>query len=158
MAQRLLIGLDDIRLSFGGKPLFEDLRVHILEGDRVCLVGKNGAGKTTLMRLITGDLELDGGTRFAMPGTTVGYLAQQVPFNPKDTVHDFVLSGLPLEDRNEQKHHLADIVIEPLDLIPDAIMNTLSGGQLRRAALARALIAEPDVLLLDEPTNHLRQP
>lgn len=155
MAERVLISLDDISVKFGGKPLFEGLRMHICEGDKICLVGKNGAGKTTLMRLIMEDLELDGGQRFAMPGITIGYLAQNVAHKASDSVHEFVMSGLPDEEQTEGKHHLADKVIEPLDLQIDALMGTLSGGQLRRAALARALIAEPDVLLLDEPTNHL---
>jgi len=135
--------------------LFEELRIHICEGDKVCLIGKNGAGKTTLMKLITGELEVDAGVRFAMPGLTVGYLAQTVPFKPEHTVKAFVLSGLAEHDQTEARHHLADIIIEPLDINPNATMGTLSGGQLRRAALARALVAEPDVLLLDEPTNHL---
>jgi ATP-binding cassette subfamily F protein uup len=153
MADRVLLSLEDCALTFGGKPLFEDLKMHITEGDKICLVGKNGAGKTTLMRLITGELELDGGSRFVLPGLTIGYLAQTVDAQPKHTIREFVLSGL--EDADESQQHLADIVMEPLDLIPDATMNTLSGGQLRRAALARALVASPDLLLLDEPTNHL---
>lgn len=155
MAERVLISLDDVRLTFGGKPLFEGLRMHIAEGDKICLVGKNGAGKTTLMKLITGQIEPDHGSRFCLPGTTIGYLAQTVEHKATDTIHHFVMSGLASEDQTEDKHHLADKVIMPLDLKPEALMGTLSGGQLRRAALARALVAEPDVLLLDEPTNHL---
>ena len=155
MAESVLISLENVFLTFGGKPLFEDLRMHICAGDKICLVGKNGAGKTSLMRLIMGNLELDGGSRFAMPGVTIGYLAQTVEHNADDNVHQFVMSGLKEIDQTEDKHHLADIVITPLDLNPDALMGTLSGGQLRRAALARALITDPDVLLLDEPTNHL---
>jgi len=155
MAARVLISLEDISLNFGGKPLFEGLRMHIGEGDKICLVGKNGAGKTTLMRLIMGNLEVDSGQRFCLPGLTIGYLAQTVEHNADDNVHQFVMSGLEVGEQTEDKHHLADMVITPLDLTPEALMGTLSGGQLRRAALARALIAEPDVLLLDEPTNHL---
>jgi len=155
MAERVLLSLDDISLTFGGKPLFEGLRTHICEGDKICLIGKNGAGKTTLMRLITGALEPDKGQRFALPGLTIGYLAQTVAHKADESVKDFVLSGLPKEDQNEEKHHLADRIIEPLDIDPNATMGTLSGGQLRRAALAQALVAQPDVLLLDEPTNHL---
>ncbi len=83
MAARVCISLEDIYLTFGGKPLFEGLRMHISEGDKICLVGKNGAGKTTLMRLLMDDLELDGGKRFAVPGISIGYLAQKVDFNPK---------------------------------------------------------------------------
>ncbi len=155
MAETVLISLEDISVKFGGKPLFENLRMHIIEGDKICLVGKNGAGKSTLMRLILGDLEQDGGTRFCLPNTSIGYLAQNVEFNASDNVHQFVMSGLKAEERTENKHHLADMVIEPLDLDSNTIMGTLSGGQLRRAALARSLITEPDILLLDEPTNHL---
>jgi ATP-binding cassette subfamily F protein uup len=155
MAERLLINLEDVSLTFGGKPLFEGLRLHICEGDKICLVGKNGAGKTTLMRLITGDLEIDAGTRFILPGLNFGYLAQKVDTNPQHTVRQFVLSGLRDASEIEYRGHLAEMMMEPLELVPEATMNTLSGGQLRRAALARALIEEPDVLLLDEPTNHL---
>ena len=155
MSERVVISVEDAVVNFGGKPLFNGLRMHITEGDKICLVGKNGAGKTTLMRLITGDLEMDGGTRFALNGVTVGYLAQAVPYADTDTVHRFVMSGLPKDEQTEDKHHLADMVITPFELLPDATMGTLSGGQVRRAALARALVAEPDVLLLDEPTNHL---
>lgn len=155
MSARVLISLEDAVVDFGGKPLFNGLNMHITDGDKICLIGKNGAGKTTLMRLITGDLELDGGKRFCLNGITVGYLAQNVPHAATDTVHEFVMAGLPRENRTEDKHHLADQVIAPLELDGGATMGTLSGGQLRRAALARALVAEPDVLLLDEPTNHL---
>jgi ATP-binding cassette subfamily F protein uup len=155
MVESLLISLEDIALSFGGKPLFSDARMHICDGDRICLVGRNGAGKSTLMRLITGEMEQDSGMRFVMPGLRVGYLAQSVPHDPQHTVHRFVMEGLEESERTEAKHHLADMAIAPLDLNPLALMGTLSGGQLRRAALAQALIAQPDVLLLDEPTNHL---
>jgi ATP-binding cassette subfamily F protein uup len=152
---RVLISLEDVVLKFGGKPLFDGVRMHICEGDKICLVGRNGAGKTTLMRLIMEDLELDGGKRFAVPGVSIGYLAQTVKFDPNHNVHQFVMDGLKKEDRSEENHHKADRIITPLDLDPAALMKTLSGGQLRRAALASALVAEPDILMLDEPTNHL---
>lgn len=155
MAERTLVSLKEITLSFGGKPLFEGLTLHINEGDKICLVGKNGAGKTTLMRLITEQLELDAGERFCFPGTRIGYLAQQVPFEATDSVREFIAGGLPKEEQTEDNQHRADMIMAPLGLAPEMIMSTLSGGQLRRAALARALVAEPDVLLLDEPTNHL---
>ncbi len=155
MQNRLLLSLEDVHLTFGGKPLFEGLDMHITEGDKICLVGKNGAGKTTLMRLMTQDLELDGGKRFVYPGTSIGYLEQKVEHAKGQNVHDFVMSGLSPKERTEENHYLADIVIAPLELDPNAIMDTMSGGQKRRAALARALVMEPDILLLDEPTNHM---
>ena len=155
MANRVLISIEDAYLTFGGKPLFEGLTLHMSEGDKVCLVGKNGAGKTTLMKLMMGELDLDGGKRFVLPNIRMGYLAQRVDHNPNDTVRTFILAGLPKEQRNEENNHKADIVMYPLALDPDSLMGTLSGGQLRRAALARALLEEPDILLLDEPTNHL---
>ena len=155
MANRLVLALEDIILSFGGKPLFEGLNFHLLEDDRISLVGKNGAGKTTLMRMMSEDLELDGGTRFVYPGTTIGYLAQSVRFEGEQTVRHFVLSGLLREQRTEHNEYLADMVIGPLGLEADAQMKTLSGGQVRRASLAQTLVRDPDILLLDEPTNHL---
>ncbi len=152
---RLLFSLKDVSYSIAGKPLFDELTVQLQERDRICLVGKNGAGKTTLMRMITGDLEPDNGERFLHPGISVGYLAQQVPFDAKHTIRQFVLSGLTEQEDRESHAYLADIVLSPLELDPDALMGTLSGGQLRRAALAQALVTEPNILLLDEPTNHL---
>ncbi len=155
MNSRVLISLEDVSVHFGGKPLFDGIRLHVNEHDRICLVGKNGAGKTTLMRLITGELEPDAGSRFMLPGLRIGYLAQKIEHSPDDTVRSFVLSGLSAQERSEEKHHLADQMMAPLELEAEALMDTLSGGQARRAALAQALIAAPDLLLLDEPTNHL---
>jgi ABC transport system ATP-binding/permease protein len=155
MNDTVCISLERVALTFGGKPLFEDITLHIATRDRICLLGRNGAGKTTLMKLITGELEPDTGKRFVLPSVSIGYLAQQVEVVKGKTIHAFVVEGLPAAEQTEEKHYLADIVIAPLGLDPHATMETLSGGQLRRASLARALVAEPDVLLLDEPTNHL---
>lgn len=155
MAQRLLLSLEDIHLSIGTRPLFEGVNLHVHEGDKICLLGRNGAGKTTLMRLIMQELDTDSGTRFLLPGCSIGYLAQQVSFNPGDTVRSFVVDGLAQRDPDADISYRADMVLEPLGLDPQALMGHLSGGQLRRAALAQALVNEPDILLLDEPTNHL---
>ncbi|MES2983856.1 MAG: ABC-F family ATP-binding cassette domain-containing protein [Pseudomonadota bacterium] len=155
MAARVLLALEEIHLTMGVRHLFEGVNLHICEGDKICLVGRNGAGKTTLMRLIMQEIELDAGKRFQLPGTRIGYLAQHIDFDDAQLVRDFVMNGLPAELRNEESAHRADRVMNPLSLDPNAPMGHLSGGQLRRAALAQALVAEPDVLLLDEPTNHL---
>lgn len=155
MAAKVLVSLEDAVLSYGGKPIFDGVGMHICEGEKICLVGKNGAGKTTLMKLLMNELELDGGKRFALPGLTIGYLAQVVHFDPHLSVQQFILMGLREEDQQAHALHLVDQVLEPLGLDETAKMGTLSGGQLRRAALARALLYEPDLLILDEPTNHL---
>jgi len=155
MPERLLLSLEDVYLTIGNRPLFEGVELHIHEGDKVCLIGKNGAGKTTLMRLIMQELELDAGKRFLYPGVSIGYLAQEVKFEPEMRVRDFVMLGMPKDAQSEEYKHRADIVLSPLALDADAPMGHLSGGQVRRAALAQALVAEPDILLLDEPTNHL---
>jgi ATP-binding cassette subfamily F protein uup len=149
------MSLEDVYLTVGSRLLFAELNIHISEGDKICLIGRNGAGKTTLMRLIMQELELDAGKRFLFPGCRVGYLAQEVKFDAGQTVRDFVMHGMPKEKRSEELNHRADMVLSPLGLDPDAPMGHLSGGQLRRAALAQALVDEPDILLLDEPTNHL---
>lgn len=127
---------------------------HIHSGRKIALVGKNGAGKTTLMNLITGERELDDGTRWTLPGVTTGYMRQHV--EPTDqTVMDFVFEGLEADAEDWDKTYKVEMVIQPLGLDVNDKLNTLSGGQLRQAALARALVEEPDILLLDEPTNHM---
>ena len=148
----LLLSLEDISLNIGGKRLFDELTLYINQGDKICLVGRNGAGKTTLMRILMGDLEPDSGKRTIYPNTSVGYLAQNVSFDPNETVRSFVMSGI---SGDEHKSYLADMMMGPLDLSGDDTLGALSGGQLRRAALARSLVDEPDLLMLDEPTNHL---
>jgi ATP-binding cassette subfamily F protein uup len=155
MSNRVLLSLEDVSYSIGNKMLFDGLDIHVVEGDKICLVGRNGVGKTTLMRLLTENLELDSGTRFELPGVRIGYLPQQVNFDADMAVVDFVQLGLPPMERGEESAYKALMVLAPLDLDSEAPMGHLSGGQVRRAALAQSLVAEPDVLLLDEPTNHL---
>lgn len=151
----LIMSLQNGVVTFGKKPLFENLSFNIHKGDKICLIGKNGAGKTTLMQLISGTQELDSGKRFQQPGIVVGYLPQIVNPDPKLTVADYIFQGLSSEKQNEHYRYIIDMVMEPLELHPTDFLTALSGGQLRRAALARALVEEPDILLLDEPTNHL---
>ncbi|MDP9127736.1 MAG: ATP-binding cassette domain-containing protein [Pseudomonadota bacterium] len=153
MAATLLLNVQEAVIRFGDKVLFENLSFNICERDRICLVGKNGAGKTTLMNIITGQRELDEGLRWQLQGATVGYLQQDIEIKPEQTVRDFIFAELQNQDGSHD--YKIERVVAPLELDIDAKMGALSGGQLRRAALARALVEEPDILLLDEPTNHL---
>lgn len=155
MASTLLLSVQDARVSFGDKVLFEALSFNILEGQKICLVGKNGTGKTTLMNIITGHREIDDGTRWQLQGITIGYLQQDLVARPGQSVFDYIFEQFENDADREMNRYKVEMVVEPLDLDIHAQMSTLSGGQLRRAALARALVEDPDILLLDEPTNHL---
>src|SRR6185436_9313006 len=149
-----LLTLQDIRLTFGGPPLLESAELSIGERERVCLVGRNGSGKSTLLKIAAGFIEADRGTRFAQPGATVRYLAQEPDLTGFNTVLAFVEAGLAPGD----EAHRARYLLEQLGLTGAEDPARLSGGEARRAALARVLAPEPDILLLDEPTNHLDLP
>lgn len=155
MASTLILSVQEGSISFGEKVIFDEFSFNIHQGDKISLVGKNGSGKSTLMNLITGDRDLDSGKRWVLQGTTIGYMQQDVVPIPGQTVYDFVFEQLMKDGVEEENRYKVDMVIQPLDLKPHDRMDMLSGGQLRRAALARALVEEPDILLLDEPTNHL---
>ncbi len=149
-----LVALTDATVTFGGRPAFDGLSVGLGAGERVCLVGRNGSGKSTLMRALAGEIELDGGSRFVQPGTRIAYLPQEPRFGGMATVADYVATGLPADAGAAGPGRVAS-VLDALRLAPDAEPGTLSGGEARRADLARLLAADADVLLLDEPTNHL---
>jgi ATP-binding cassette subfamily F protein uup len=155
MPETLLLHVRDAMVTFGRKPLFQNLEFGILEGDKIALIGKNGAGKSTLMNIITGARTLDDGVRWQLEGVVIGYLQQDIPLRPGQTVRAFVREHVRASDEVEMVDYRIDAVLHPLALNPEDMMGQLSGGQLRRAALARALIEDPDILLLDEPTNHL---
>src|SRR6201999_1431472 len=149
-----LLTLQDIRLTFGGTPLLEGAELAIGERERVCLVGRNGSGKSTLLKIAAGTVEADRGTRFAQPDATIRYLAQEPDLSGFATPLAYVEAGLaPGDDA-----HRARYLLEQLGLAGDEDPARLSGGEARRAALARVLAPEPDILLLDEPTNHLDLP
>ena len=149
-----VITLRDIVVGFGGDPLFQGAALQLTPGMRACLVGRNGSGKSTIMRIIAGLFEPDGGERYIEPGLTIGFLPQDVPLPNDGTVADFVAaakaSGAP--------RHQVDEVLSRVGLEGERTVQSLSGGESRRAALARALLGDPNVLLLDEPTNHLDLP
>ncbi len=149
-----LLSLRDMHLTFGGTPLFEGVDLTVFERDRICLVGRNGSGKSTLMKIAAGQVEADAGERFVQPGTTVRYLEQEPDLSDFKTVSAYVEAGLGPTD----EAYLAASLLEDLAVDPQAHPATLSGGQARRAAIARALAPQPDILLLDEPTNHLDVP
>lgn len=153
-ADNLLLSVQNARIAFGNTPLFEDLTFNVHAGQKIALVGRNGCGKTTLMNIITGTRELDDGKRIEMHGITIGYLQQHIVPKPGQSVYAYVFEQLSEEDKHMLEYKV-ELVLQPLSLDPQALMETLSGGQLRRAALARALVEDPDILLLDEPTNHL---
>ncbi|MBR1904328.1 MAG: ABC-F family ATP-binding cassette domain-containing protein [Alphaproteobacteria bacterium] len=145
--------LKDVRLSFGLNPLFTGVDLYISRGDKICLVGRNGCGKSTLLKIIAGDLEPDDGEIFMQPGARVGYMPQEPDFGLCQTLREVVESGLPAEEAHQTFR--ADQLIEYFDINETQHPDVASGGEKRKAALARALINEPDILLLDEPTNHL---
>lgn len=151
----LILSVEEAMVLIAGKPFFEDLTFHIHRGRKIALVGKNGAGKTTLMNLITGEREIDDGRRWESKGITVGYMQQNIAPVPGQTVGEFVFASMTAKTEEWDKTYKIEQIIEPLGLKPTDRMDSLSGGLLRRAALARALVEDPDILLLDEPTNHL---
>ena len=150
MARPPLLQLTDIALTFGGDPVFSSLDLVVHPGDRLALVGRNGSGKSTLMKVMAGLVEPDGGTRVLPDGASVGYLEQDPDFTGFSTLRDFALANLgPSEEWR------VDAAAEGLKLRLDAAIDAASGGEKRRAALARLLAEAPDLMLLDEPTNHL---
>jgi ATP-binding cassette subfamily F protein uup len=146
-----LLQLKDIALTFGGTPLLAGAELSVGAGERVSLVGRNGTGKSTLLKVAAALIEPDRGSVFIQPGTVVRYLPQEPDLSGAASTLAYVEAGLrPGDDR-----HAARRLLEQLGLTGQEDPAKLSGGETRRASLARVLAANPDILLLDEPTNHL---
>ena len=150
MARIPHLQVNSISLTFGGDPVFDDLSLIIQPGDRVALVGRNGSGKSTLMKVMGGLVEADTGDVITGPGISVGYLEQEPDLSAFATLGDFAIATL-----SEAERYKVDRVGEGLKLNLDRDVNIASGGERRRAALARLMAEAPDLMLLDEPTNHL---
>ncbi|MBH8581691.1 ATP-binding cassette domain-containing protein [Bisbaumannia pacifica] len=180
-----LLRLEQLQLAYGPQVLLDGAELVLEKGERLALVGRNGTGKSTLLRLVSGEILPDGGTLWRAPGLKVGVLAQDLPVASGETIFDVVAQGLPeAGSLLAEYHHLVqqddpdmkrmatlqtqleaidgwsfnqriDVILTRLGLPADDPMTSLSGGWRRRVALARALVADPDLLLLDEPTNHL---
>lgn len=180
-----LLRLEQLQLAYGPKVLLDGADLVLERGERLALVGRNGTGKSTLLKLVAGEILPDGGSLWRAPGLKIGVLAQDLPDASGETIFDVVAQGLPeagellseyhhlvqsddpdmnrmamLQSRIESIdgwsfHQRIDVILTRLGLPEDALMTDLSGGWRRRVALARALVADPDLLLLDEPTNHL---
>jgi ATP-binding cassette subfamily F protein uup len=149
-----LLYLKDIHIRFGNTLLLDGADLSVDEGERLCLVGRNGSGKSTMLKIAAGMIEADSGERFAQPGATIRYLPQEPNLSGYATTHDYVEAGLqPGDDPNRAFYLLGHLGLSGLETPA-----TLSGGEARRAALARVLAPKPDILLLDEPTNHLDLP
>lgn len=150
MARAPLLQLSSISLTFGGNPVFDGLDLVVQPGDRVALVGRNGSGKSTLMKVMAGLVDPDQGSRVIPPGVTVGYMEQDPDLSAFATLGDYAASALP-----EMDVYRVAMVAEGLKFRPETPVATASGGERRRAALAKLLAEAPELMLLDEPTNHL---
>ncbi|HJW42552.1 MAG TPA: ATP-binding cassette domain-containing protein [Rhizomicrobium sp.] len=153
MAAPVLL-LKDIHVTFGDTALLDGAELSVSAGERLCLVGRNGSGKSTLLKIAAGLMEADGGSRFAQPGATIRYLPQEPSLSGYADTHAYVEAGLMPGDDPARAYYL----LGKLGLSGAERPEELSGGEARRAALARALAPKPDILLLDEPTNHLDLP
>ena len=154
MAAAPILALQDIKLTLGSTQLLEAAELSVVPGDKIALVGRNGSGKSTLLKIAAGEIEADGGKRFLQPGVTIRYLPQEPDLSGYATTLDYAAGGL--EAGNDP--YRAQYLLEHLGLTGHEDPKRLSGGEARRAALARVLAPEPDIVLLDEPTNHLDLP
>ncbi|MCL4106885.1 UNVERIFIED_CONTAM: hypothetical protein GTU68_004026 [Idotea baltica] len=155
-----LLTIHNGQLAFGDHPLLDGADFALQENERVCLVGRNGAGKSTLMKILSGNIIMDDGKMQITQDVVVSRLEQDPPRNEQGSVYEYVSGGLAeiekLDHANAWRFEdRVSNVLAALKLTANTKLTELSGGWQRKAALARALVCDPDVLLLDEPTNHL---
>ena len=152
MSSQLILSIKEAMVKFKDKPIFEDLNFNLHQKSRIALLGKNGSGKTTLMKMIVGEIELEEGERWLENKIEIGYLNQEFVNLSDKNIFEELISTI---NDDEEKKFKIDIITEALNINLKSKLIDLSGGQLRKVGLAKALINEPDILLLDEPTNHL---
>lgn len=149
------LGLERVSLEFATKTIFADVTIGVFEGDRIGIVGRNGDGKSTLLHLLSGRMKPDSGRVTKRGGLTFGILDQRDPLDDNATVREAALENR--EDyewaADPQSREIVEALLGGINL--EARVGTLSGGQRRRADLARLLLHDWDILALDEPTNHL---
>jgi len=146
-----ILNAEKISKTYGEKVLFDKVVLGVNKGDKIGVIGVNGTGKSTFLKIIAGIEEPDAGEIVSGRGVTVSYLAQASQFNPGDTIVGYVI-----KDKNNASEAEAKTILTKLGITDfDAAINTLSGGQRKRIALARTLVSPAEVLILDEPTNHL---
>ncbi|MDE6271941.1 MAG: ATP-binding cassette domain-containing protein [Muribaculaceae bacterium] len=147
--------IENLTKSVGDRMLFRDVTLGIYEGDKIGLIAKNGTGKTTFLNVIAGKEDYDSGNVIFRNGIRVGYLEQQPPFDPEESILEFATPAPKSED-DFSGPDLAKQMLSQFGLTEfNRKMKTFSGGQIKKAALVKVLLSEPDMLILDEPTNHL---
>ena len=152
MAESPIFALKNVSLAFGENRLFTGIEINIIKGSKICLIGRNGSGKSTLLKIIAGIIEPDDGEIFIQPGIKIAYMPQEPDLHQFSTLKEVITSQLPADENNAYQ---ADIWLEKLKIDGSLSPQKASGGECRKAALAAALVGNPDILLLDEPTNHL---
>ncbi|MEC8120751.1 MAG: ABC-F family ATP-binding cassette domain-containing protein, partial [Pseudomonadota bacterium] len=154
-----LLTIASAGINLGDRWLLRGADLTLHAGDRLALVGRNGAGKSSLMKLMAGRTDMDEGSLWMAPGSSVAYLPQAPQLPTGMTLRSVVVAGHDADWLGRPVPvHKAEEFLQRLGLDPDRMSDGLSGGEARRVSLARALYTEPDVLLLDEPTNHMDMP
>ena len=161
-----ILSAQNLLLRIGANaPLLDNVSFDIEAGDRICLVGRNGCGKSTLLRVLSGETEAQSGDIVKKSGLRISRMIQEIPAHIDGTVRDVVMGSVSVgnsaawkvgDDASRDTH--AEAILGKTGIDPEALYDSLSGGQKRRTLFARALAQDPDLLLLDEPTNHLDIP